>query len=82
MPLKSRKVLLLSHTQLLSFLKHFITKHYVHEMLTLHTVEPCLYGHQGDMRKCPYYRGVCNKRVIFLKEMCKLAFRRGKQNCP
>ena len=22
------------------------------------TVEPRLYGHQGDMPKCPYYRGV------------------------
>ena len=47
-----------------------------------HTVEPRLYGHQGDMRKCPYYRGVRNKQVTLFKEMYELAFRRGKQNCP
>ena len=38
------------------------------------TVEPRLYGHQGDMRKCPYYRGVRNKRVIFLKKCKSLLF--------
>ena len=27
------------------------------------TVEPRWYGYQGDMPKCPYYRGVRIKRV-------------------
>ena len=41
---------------------------------TSYTVEPRLYGHQGDMRNCLYYRGVRNKRVIFLKKCMSLLF--------
>ena len=35
-------------------------------ILISNTVEPLYYGHQGDMDKCPHYRGVRFREVGFI----------------